>query len=276
MKEIIIIIFTLTIFNNCITKGPVIIPEKKIPSGKKIVIVEKPEEKRIINAKNIYEFFKRSEQDIVRARDIVVKKDIVKMLYHFQKMDRGGKRFYLLERDNITRMMNSVTRGVYRDYVIIFKNGTVIYTRSNNRIFVKNVKTSLKNTALYYAYTNKNLPVYFRDVEINKLISEKPTLFVSTKVSGENSFPGILALQIDVDNIKKLINKKTVITNFEGRIVVSHNSADLLKIYPEFKKIDFDKSKITETVRTNDKRGNKILYKIFKFQNISWIIIEKI
>src|SRR4030042_4555789 len=92
--------------------------------------------------------FKLCESDLEKAKKVIIEKDLVKILSHLQKMDSGGKKYYLLEREAITSMIKSVTEGVYSDFILINRDGTVVYTMANDKLFAGNVRTPLVKQAL--------------------------------------------------------------------------------------------------------------------------------
>jgi hypothetical protein len=62
-------------------------------------------------------FFSLCARDASSAARVVEKHDIVKMLSHFLRMDGGGKKYYLLEREHISEMILAVNRrAVFRFY----------------------------------------------------------------------------------------------------------------------------------------------------------------
>ena len=66
--------------------------------------------------------------------DVVMEEEIVKNLTHLHRMDYGGRKYYLLERENITKMIQAVTEGTYTDLILVNKKGIIIYTMNNDDI----------------------------------------------------------------------------------------------------------------------------------------------
>ena len=106
MKKLFIILIVLVI-PYCKT------PQKVQPD--RIELIKKIEP---FDVNNLKDFFIRSELDVRNAGRVIVERDIVKNLSHLLRMDSGGKKYYILERENITRMIKSVTKGVYTDFIL--------------------------------------------------------------------------------------------------------------------------------------------------------------
>ena len=80
--------------------------------SQKTIVVETPND-------DLTNFFRQCESDIQRAKRVIIDRNIVMKLSHFHKMDFGGRKFYLLERESITKLIKSVTEGIYSDIILI-------------------------------------------------------------------------------------------------------------------------------------------------------------
>ncbi|MFC1671218.1 hypothetical protein ACFL20_12575 [Spirochaetota bacterium] len=232
--------------------------------SKKTVVTETPND-------DLTKFFRQCESDIQRAKKVIIDNNIVMKLSHFQKMDSGGKKFYLLERESITKMINSVTEGIYSDIILINKPGKIIYTMENDNLFGKNVNGSLRETSLNRCYTNKNEDVHLEDVSFLPDNPGKYLIFVSGKVKGGMTFPGILILQINIKKIKSLLKHKSEVIGYDGNYRISSNNGIKTR-YKHFNKIDLKEKKLNRFQVDNN---TLVLYNSFKFKNISWIILSK-
>jgi len=223
------------------------------------------------NEDQLTQFFMRCRSDLDNARQVIVSQDIVKNLSHLQNMNAGGKKYYLLERENITRMLNAVTRGVYSDYILINAGGVVIYTRDNNEIFSKNVRSHLKNSVLEECYNKKAEGVYFSDVRRFSNFDGTDLVFVSGKVSGDNSFPGLLILQVDISKIMELVEPNTAIVGMDGtyRYHAEKNLIDTPCTY--FSSIDTDAGHGASTRHLKLPEGRRITYRVFNYENVKWV-----
>lgn len=174
--------------------------------------------------RTIAEFFERAAADLERAGAVVIERDLVKNLTHLQRMNAGGDRYYLLERENLTKMIRSVTQGVYRDTIIINRDGLVVYTMHTDNLFGKNVLGALRTTELRGCYENRTLPLYVSEVTAMPGDDDRRSILVSMKVSGGNTMGGILVLQIDTALIARTIGT-TVCVGGDGRYRIHRSAA---------------------------------------------------
>lgn len=218
-------------------------------------------------------FFIQCREDLKRAATVIVTRDIVKNLSHLQFMNAGGKRYYLLERENISQMIRAVTRGVYSDYILVNKKGTIIYTRDNNKIFSKNVRSHLKSTPLKAAYDRRDLPLFLSRVTLLNPADETYRVFISQKVSGGESFPGILILQIDARIILQYLEKGSELVGSRGHYHLSHRGERILQPCPYFSEI---KEAVTDKSKTITlQSGKRVTARTFRFANRSWILVRE-
>jgi hypothetical protein len=195
------LIFTLAL--SCATEGPAL---RLDPAGK------------------IDSFLALCETDLKSARRVIDENDIIKNLTHLQYMNAGGSKYYLLERENISKMINSVTAGIYRDYVLINSKGTVIYTRSDDTIFAKNVRTSLAGTPLAYCYAGTG-EIKFGNMTAGQAGGGE-WIYPSIAVAGDERSSGIFILQIEKARVRGLLNEGTKILDPGGTILVSRNAGE--------------------------------------------------
>ena len=239
-------------------------PEKKSePAGELIV--------RTLN-----DFFIRCEEDIKRAEAVILKHDIIKNLTHLKFMNAGGKKYYLLERESISDMINAVTVGVYADYILINKGGDIIYTRVNDDIFGRNVRTSLAKTPLKTCYEKRDIPVFFHDVSPLSKMDTGYYIFVSTKVKGGNTNPGIFILQFDVRKLREVLNEHTDIIGLDGTYRLSQKNVELGDPYPFFDRIDMNLKESPATHYFTTPRGGQVSYRFFNHGTISWILVKQL
>jgi len=218
-------------------------------------------------------FFRTSEEDVIRARDVVIRHGLIRNLSHLKKMNSGGTKYYLLERENITEMINAVTAGVYLDYIIINSGGDIIYTKSNNDIFGNNVNTGFNDTPVRKCFYSRE-GVHFEDVDMLTHSSNVLGLYVSVPVITEGAYQGSLILQIDIAGINRLFDSYTDIISREGTIRVTENRGRILSPYHAFSEIDFeclDRNR-SWTTGNSEKHVN---YSLFNYKNISWIIARE-
>jgi len=252
----------------CVIASALFVIHCKAPTSKQ----EVKQEKEPIIVKSLLDFFKRAEIDIASAGGVVVDRDLIKNLSHLQFMNGGGRKYYLLERDNISEMIRAVTIGVYHDFILINNDGKIIYTMRNNDIFGQNVRTSLRDTSIGRCFANRDRRIYFEDVSGISEISGDYYIFVSSEVKGKNSFPGIFILQIEIAKLLELLDKNTCIVNNDGIYKINSRS-ELINKPHELK------DRVTPYLmedfkeRTLNIGSRYISCRPFKFENISWFIL---
>ncbi len=218
-------------------------------------------------------FFKTAEADVFRAKQVVEKNKIIFNLTHLKLMNTGGRRYYLLERENITEMINAVTEGIYLDYILINKSGDIIYTRISESIFGCNINNGFEDTPLRKCYLSR-AAVHFEDVSTMTTGSSILGMYVSVPVLSDGIFQGTLILQIDIERINRLFNDRTDIISREGLIRVTMDRTRILSQYSGFAGIDIpslDKNSNWSDMSS----GSRIDYSVFKYRDISWIIARR-
>lgn len=226
-----------------------------------------------IKPDSLINFFRVCEIDIHNAIRVIVERDIVKNLTHLQRMNYGGRKYYLLEREAISAMIKAVTRGLYEDFILINRHGTVIYSMVNDAIFAKRVKGFLADTPLYDCFVNTGEDIYIKDISESAILSENPNLLISSAVVKEKSRHGIFILQIDIKKIEAVMGDNTAIIDSSGIYRVSKEREKIFNPFPYF-----DKMRLNESgYRASPLRAEGKIYSYypFTFKNLSWIIISE-
>jgi len=241
-----------------------------ISCSSKPVIVEVPRSDDISKLEN---FFKRSELDSVRAGGVLEKYKIIQHLTHLRRMDSGGKKYYLLEKDDITRMINSVTEGIYLDYILINKNGDIIYTNKNETLFGTNVNSGYEESPLQKCFQNRS-GVYFGEVAYITSSSNIYSLYISSPVYVEGSFHGVLILQVETKKISDILEDGTEIFSRDGVIRVTPFYERVFSRYAGFEQIDMQ-SLDSRGVIISNQAGEKFKFAKFVFKDINWVVVKK-
>lgn len=236
-------------------------------------VITPPVAEPVFDLSTLEGFFKTTEADAFRAKQVVEKDKIIFNLTHLKLMNTGGTKYYLLERENITEMINAVTEGIYLDYILINRSGDIIYTRANDSIFGSNINTGFEDTPLRRSYLNRDA-VHFEDVSMVSTASTILGLYVSVPITSEDGFQGTLILQIDIERINHMFNEKTDIVSREGLIRVASDRKRILSQYYGFADIDIP-SLDRDSIWSDIKSGARTDYSVFKYKNISWIIARK-
>lgn len=243
------------------------------PPVKETVVEDIKKAPEDTNIPGLERFFKRSEGDSIRAGQVIEKHNIIQQLTHLRLMDKGGKKYYLLERENITEMINAVTEGIYLDYVIINKHGDIIYTKKNDSLFGTNVNEGYEDTPLKKCFSMRR-GVYFEDISLITPASKTYSLYVSTPVYVQQNFHGILVMLIDISKISEILEKNTDVVNRDGLIKITD---DYTKINSRINnETDFNFAEILRDGAAEIEKPCGIIdLKTFRFNSISWILLKK-
>ena len=258
MKKIITILIFISILSACSSKQ---IQEIKL----------KPQQTDI---NNLTKFFTTCKTDIQNAVKIISDNKMIGMLTHLKKMDMEGKKYYLLERENLTSMIKSVTEGTYSDLILINSSGVIIYTMVNDEIFGKSIKTHLKDTALNICfYKSSESGFYIEDVSFFPPNSGMPKIFVSFPDERDNFTKGVFIIQIDTEIILSAYKTIHSIVGKDGKYRMDKNTENILKPCDFFAKIY--KDNMSNSINPNIEIGNTVYnYYPFNFDNLDWIIIS--
>jgi len=224
-----------------------------------------------MDVKNLEDFFKRSDNDALKGMEVVEKHRIIQHLTHLRRMNSGGRKYYLLERDSITEMIRSVTEGIYLDYILINRHGEIIYSRSNDSLFGQDINAGYESTPLKRCFSMRGAETYFDDVSTITPGSSVYSLFVSRPVYVEQSFHGIIILQVDIRKIAELLESETDIISREGIVRVTGDNTRILSQYTSFSRIGAQ----AETGGFFREGGAIVNFVPFNFRNISWIVLSK-
>lgn len=227
------------------------------------------------NPDSLVNFFRVCERDMKNSIEIISKRDLIKTLTHFQRFNPGGKKYYLLERESLSAMIQSATRGLYEDFILMNKHGVVVYTRTNDSIFAQSTKGALKSTPLHDCFTNATKEIYIRDISQAPSISDNFSLFIASKVYRGDSYQGVFILQVAINKIEKLINQDSFILDYLGNFKVSKNRHMIFNQFPYFKRIKIY-SENSEGVRQQMTEDKKYSYYTFNYKNLSWIIVTEL
>ncbi|MCX7679642.1 MAG: hypothetical protein N2316_10545 [Spirochaetes bacterium] len=97
------------------------------------VIVADPHRLSMFSVNEIY------KKDIQKASKVINDNNLIITLTHLQTMDKGGRKYYLLEKETLSHLLNSVTKNLYRDIYLVNWEGTIIYTMHDDSVFARNV-----------------------------------------------------------------------------------------------------------------------------------------
>ena len=258
MKKISIIIIFISILAGCTSKQT---PEN----------TEKPQ---IADINDLYNFFKTCNTDIQKAVKVISDNKMIGMLTHLKRMDMEGKKYYLLERENLTSMIKSVTNGTYSDLILINSSGVIIYTMINDEIFGKSINSHLKDTALKNCFSKSSESgFHIEDVTIFPPNYGTPKIFVSFPDKQDDFTKGVFIIQIDMTIISSAYKTIHAIIGKDGRYRLDKNSDNILQQCDFLEKINIDNlnNLSNQTIRLENNIYN---YYPFSYNNLDWIIIS--
>ncbi len=237
------------------------------------VVEEKPQ-KVSEESEKLIKFFRVCESDIQEAVKVIADYKMSGMLTHLKEMDNGGRKYYLLEREHLTEMIKAVTKNTYSDLILINNKGVIIYTMTNDDIFGKHVKYHLKDTALEKCFNNSANGLYIADFS-NFPQGERATkLFAAFPDKNNDYVRGIFIIQINIEIIEALFEKKTTIIGRDGNYRLDSDKDNIFQPYKYFYKIDFIKLNRTEK-EYFEAENKRFIYYPFNYNTLSWIIISE-
>jgi hypothetical protein len=216
------------------------------------------------------DFFTLCELDMARATAVIEKRALVDNLTHLQKMNEGGDRFYLLERDGITEMIRAVTQGNYSDFILINAHGMVVYTRDDDDLFAKNIRHFKPESPLGRCFSNKKAPLHVEDVTEFPRSSGLFRMLVAGNVFQDGEVKGVFILQIDMDKLLGAAGGDVTIASADGIV-----------------RADAHKELILNPLVTDDKTAPEALCakglvlqsgksrrcRVFSYESLRWIVI---
>lgn len=182
-------------------------------------------------------------------------------------MDGGGKKYYLLEREHISEMILAVTEGLYSDFILINRHGVVVYSRENDDIFGKNVRTGLSESPLARCFARQDQDLHVEDVAVFPPGSGRYAIFISSRIMVEDSFHGFFILQAGIDKIEGYLDGKTEIIDYEGRYRISPRRELIMTEHPLFERMEQGKAGSLSA------DGKRYEYHPFEFLGIRWLIV---
>ncbi|MFH0974815.1 MAG: hypothetical protein V1874_03415 [Spirochaetota bacterium] len=234
-------------------------------------IKQQEDQIKTYETEKLIKFFTTCNSDIVKAVQVIADYKMIANLTHLKRMDMEGRKYYLLERENLTKMIKAVTEGTYSDLILINKSGVIIYTMLNDEIFGQNVKTHLKDTALNTCFINSSQKgFYVEDISIFPSSNGTPKLFVSYPDKIEDFIRGVFIIQINSEIFKSIFEKIPIITGMDGKYRLDKNDGNILQPYKYFDKIIPGNGRQYFEIE-----NKKYSYYQFKFNSLSWVIISE-
>lgn len=213
------------------------------------------------------------ESDLQNAKKVIVEHDLVKNLWHLQRMDKGGSKYYLLEREGITAMIKAVTEGVYADFILVSSNGTIVYTMTDNSLFARNVRSVSGTLAACHAGDDSG--PFIATVPLLPG-GDRSFLAVSLPVSGGKTMPGTFILLVDMEKIRSLVGDRTCIIGQNGMYETDCGGGKSATPYADFNRIDLSGTHDGLTVRRFTRpAGVSVTYRLFRHANLFWVFVTE-
>jgi hypothetical protein len=216
------------------------------------------------------------ESDLKQAGKVIVERDLVKHLAHLQRMDDGGSKYYLLEREGITAMIQSVTEGVYADFILVSEDGRVIYAMTDNGLFARNVRSTRGAEALAACHARREPGPFIVTVPSLPARQGASFLAVSSPVSSDDTMPGTFILLVDMEKIRKLVGENSCIIGQKGVYEAACCGGEINTPYADFNRIDLSGSGDGLAARRFARSSGKSAeYRLFKYANLFWILVTE-
>lgn len=216
------------------------------------------------------------ESDLRQAGRVIVERDLIKHLAHLQRMDDGGAKYYLLEREAITAMIKAVTEGVYADFILISENGTVVYTMTDNGLFARNVRSARDAEALAACHARREPGPFIVTVPFLPARRGASYLAVSSAMSGGDTMPGTFVLMVDMEKIRGLVGEDSCILGPNGAYQVACGGCEINTPYADFDRIDLSGARDGFIPRRFAlSSGKSAEYRLFTYANLFWILVTE-
>lgn len=228
--------------------------------GKKEVIVSEPKESAAAG------FFGIIERDLNNTASVITNNELIRNLTHLQRMDSGGNHYYPLEREALTKMIQSLSTHPYADCFLLNASGTVIYTMYENRLFSKNAESFPKSLAAPHRHAKAGEPWIVDTAEFPEM-NGGPRLLFSIPVKRGSEIEGALIAALNESDIAGALALKGKAVDRLGIIRLSSDASELFTAVPDLNLEDVAAAKSAETA------SGRVRLTPFAFRNLQWIIV---
>ncbi len=219
----------------------------------------------------IISFFDRYMEDLKRAETVVKNNDMIQILSHLQRMNTGGKRYYLLERKSLTALLRSITIEQYHDIILTDRGGRVLYTMHNDTLFNTVISRQDESSPLFRCYKNGiKGNIFIHEPAQYPRLSSSIFLFISFPVTIDNKPAGLLIAVIRNDLLVARKPRDLQILNHSGNLAVTAHLNNLgQNIIPD----NLMPVEIQENTSFSIKYDkNNFLLTPVTYKNIKWLI----
>ena len=214
-------------------------------------------------------FFSVFEKDLSNTASVISANELVKNLTHLQRMDFGGSHYYPLEREALTKMIQSLSSYTYADCFLINKSGTIIYTMFENRLLSKHAESFPNSFAILFRHAKENTP-WILDVAEFPEMAGTPRLLFAVPVMRGSFMEGVLVAAMSASDIADTLKLKDRVVDRAGIVRLSPNRTELFSVLPEF--ASQDESTAKRDVSTAE---GKFLLTPVTCRNLQWIVVSR-
>lgn len=209
------------------------------------------------------------EKNLVNTASVISANELVKNLTHLQRMDFGGSHYYPLEREALTKMIQSLSSYTYADCFLINKSGTIIYTMFENRLLSKHAESFANSFAVLFRHAKENTP-WILDVAEFPEMAGSPRLLFAVPVMRGSLVEGVLVAAMSASDIADTLKLKDRVVDREGIVRLSPVRTELFSVMPEF--AVHDEGTVKREVQTAEGR---FLLSPVTCRNLQWIVVSR-
>jgi hypothetical protein len=206
--------------------------------------------------KGLTGFFTTFENDMKNSTSTIAKQDLIKSLTHLLRMASGGTKYYPLERDALTKMINELASYQYSECILLNKNGVIIYSMYEDDMLSKKADYYPKSIGIIHNNIKDSDGFILDDLAILGKEGKKALLF-GMNINTAEGFQGILVAGIEIEKIIEYAEIKETVVNSAGIIMMDSSVDNLSKQFSEVPGISAKTKKET-----------------FSYRNIFWDIYQ--
>lgn len=206
--------------------------------------------------KGLSGFFATFENDMKNSTASIAQQDLVKSLSHLLRMNAGGSKYYPLERDALTKMINELASYQYSECILINKSGVIIYSMYEDDMLAKRVEHYPKNIGIIYN-NMKDADEFILDDAAVLSNSGKKIILFGMKIHTQEGFQGILISGIEIEKITGYGEIKETVVNSLGTVILDTKMDNISKQFADIPEYSTRTKKET-----------------FRFRNIVWDIFR--
>ncbi|MDA3899917.1 MAG: hypothetical protein PF637_05290 [Spirochaetes bacterium] len=216
-------------------------------------------------------FINECETDLLKSSQVIGQDRLISSLSHLNFMDKGGRRYYLLEKENITTMMRRLASHPYSECLLIDRNGKIVYTMNQGEPLGKKI-SYYRETPLYDIFYKavKGESVITDVVFAPQLVRSYNMFFSHPVVDDSGAFQGVVVSAVAIGQLAKKLPDSSKIINSHGRYSY-HSHESLILGRDDLSERLVQLYSGTEFHRVREIDGIYV-YQPVKYKNIEWIV----